>query len=100
MIQIEDIINELGLDEYEGQVGKNNSYVIDLPSDNDFGKVYSTLETNEDVEQLEDNTLLTVHNASVIYVYKDRYQINLKSNFDTDEYSVIITDMEDSEDND
>lgn len=100
MIQVEDVISELGLDEYEGQVGKNNSYVIDLPSDNDFGKVYSTLETNEGVEQLEDNTLLTVHNASVIYVYKDRYQINLKSNFDTDEYSVIITDMEDSEDND
>ena len=90
---MENVIKELGLD-YEGQPGKNHSYIVDLGSDEEFGKVYSTLETNEDVEQLEDNTLLTVHNASLLYLYKDKYQINLKSNFDTEEYSIIITDIE------
>lgn len=44
---------------------------------------------------MEDNTLLTTHNASLIYVYKDKYQINLKGNFDTDEYSMIITNLGD-----
>ena len=46
---------------------------------------------------MEDNVLLTVHNASLLYLYKDRYQINLKGNFDTEEYSVVITDIEEIE---
>ena len=90
---MKNIMKELGFD-YEGQEGKKNSYVVDLGSDEEFGKVYSSLETNEDVEQMEDNVLLTVHNASLLYLYKDRYQINLKGNFDTEEYSVVITDIE------
>ena len=93
------VLEELGL-EYEGQPGKNNSYVIDLGSDQEFGKVYSTLETNDDVEQLEDNTLLTVHNASLLYIYKDKYQITLKSNFDTEEYSLIINKLGDMREDD
>ena len=46
---MKNIIKELGFD-YEGQEGKKNSYVVDLGSDEEFGKVYSSLETNEDVE--------------------------------------------------
>ena len=93
------VLEELGL-EYEGQPGKNNSYVVDLGSDQEFGKVYSTLETNDDVEQLEDNTLLTVHNASLLYIYKDKYQITLKSNFDTEEYYLIINKLGDMKEDD
>ena len=97
---MDNILKELGL-QYEGQKGKNNSLVVDLGSDSEFGKVYSLLETNDDVEQLEDNTLLTVHNASLIYIYKNVYQITLKSNFDTEEYSLVVNklvDMNDSDD--
>lgn len=91
-MNLREVAEELGLN-YSGESGKNNSYVIDLDTDKEFGKVYSLLDRNEDVEQLEENNLLTVHNASLIYLYKDRYQINLKSNFDTDEYSIILTDL-------
>lgn len=94
MKNLNDVLEELGLD-YEGQSGKNNSLVVDLGSDSEFGKVYSILETNDDAEQLEDNTLLTVHNASLLYIFKDRYQITLKSNFDTEEYSLVINDLGD-----
>ena len=88
----EELLTELQLDTYNGVVSKNNSYVIDLDTDLDFGKVYSILEDNEDIIQLEDNTLLTVHNASVLYEY-DNYQINLKGNFDTEEYSIVVTEI-------
>lgn len=91
-MNLREIAEELGLN-YSGEYGKNNSYVIDLYTDKEFGKVYSLFDRNEEVEQLEENNLLTVHNASLIYLYKDRYQINLKSNFDTDEYSIILTDL-------
>lgn len=92
---MEKILKELGLD-YEGQPGKNNSYIVDLSDDYEFGKVYSVLEQRDDVEQLDENTLLTIHNGSLLYMYKD-YQLNLKGNFDTDEYSLVITDLVDND---
>lgn len=93
---MEKMLQELGIFE-PGQAGKNNSYVVDLDSDLAWGKIYSLLETNEDVEQMEDNTLLTVHNASVIYVYKDKYQLNLKADFDNEIYSLICSKLSSEE---
>ena len=89
---MEKILQELGIFE-PGQVGKNNSYIVDLESDAAWGKIYSILETNNDVEQLEDNTLLTVHNASLLYIYKDKYQLNLKADFDNEIYSLICSNL-------
>ena len=93
---MEEMLQELGIFE-PGQAGKNNSYVVDLDSDLAWGKIYSLLETNEDVEQMENNTLLTVHNASVIYVYKDKYQLNLKADFDNEIYSLICSKLSSEE---
>lgn len=90
---MDEVLKELGLDAYNGTTSKNGSYVIDLYTDIDFGKVYSILEENDSIYQLEDNTLLTVHNASIFYEYKDRYQFNLKGNFDTEEYSLVVTEI-------
>ena len=89
---MEEILQELGI--YEpGQLSKNNAYVVDLDSDLAWGKIYSLLETNDDVEQLEDNTLLTTHNASILYLYKDKYQLNLKADFDNEIYSLICSKL-------
>lgn len=87
-----EVLEELSIN-FDGQPGRGNSYVIDLPDDIEFGKVYSILESNEEVDQLEDNNLLTVHNASLLYSYKDIYQINIKADFDNDVYSVVCTDI-------
>lgn len=90
-----ELLKTLGLSTYVGTRSKNDSYIIDLDSDLDFGKIYSILEENDDVYQLEDNTLLTVHNASMFYEYDEKYQLNLKGNFDTEEYSLVITEIKD-----
>ena len=89
------ILDKLEIDQ-RGQLGKNDAYVIDLTSDQQFGQIYTKLEQASDkgiLTQLEDNNLLTIHNASLIYVYKDKYQLNLKGNFDTNEYSLILTEF-------
>ena len=46
---MKNVMKELGFD-IEGQEGKNHSYVFDLGSEQQFGKVYSALETSDDVE--------------------------------------------------
>lgn len=92
-----DIARELNIN-YAGELGRNNSYVMDLFSADDFRDSFSELSRNRDVIQLQENNLLNTHSASILYLYKDRYQINLKADFDSDEYSIIITDLgEDNE---
>ena len=41
---MEEMLKTLGLDYLEGQYGKQNTYVIDLGSDREFGKVYTILD--------------------------------------------------------
>lgn len=90
---VEEILDDLKI-YYSGTWGKNNSYVIDLADDSEWGKIYSILETNEDMEELEESTLLTVHNANLIYEYKDEWQFVLSADFDNnDSYRLTVKEI-------
>ena len=91
-MDIEELVQELGIDK-EGSYTPNDSYVIDLDSSDEFGKIYSKLDTNEDLEYEEDSSLLTVNNSSMIYNYKDKYQIVLIADFNNDAYKVTIREV-------
>lgn len=84
---IRKVLQELGIEE-RGNYSKDDSYVVDLPNSDEFGKIYSKLDKNDDVEYLEDNSLLTVNNASMYYRYDD-IQITLIADFLNDEYKVV-----------
>lgn len=91
--KIERILDDLEI-YYDGVWGKNSSYVIDLLNDQEWGKIYSILETNDDMEELEESTLLTVHNANLIYEYKGEYQFILSADFDNnDSYRLTIREV-------
>lgn len=90
---VEEILDDLKI-YYSGTWGKNNSYVIDLADDSEWGKIYSILETNEDMEELEESTLLTVHNANLIYEYKNEWQFVLSADFDNnDGYRLTVKEI-------
>ena len=90
---MDEMLLELGLTSYVGEEGRNGAYVIDLGNDKEFGKLYTTLDNSENIVQEEESVLLTVHNASIIYNYKNEYQLVLKADFDHELYSVIITEI-------
>lgn len=90
---MEEMLKTLGLDYLEGQYGKQNTYVIDLGSDREFGKVYTILDNAYGVDQEEESVLLTVHNSQIIYNYMDEYQLVLKADFDHELYSLIISEI-------
>ena len=92
MRDVKEILKELNIN-YEGTYGKNDSYVIDLADDSEWGKIYSILESSEDIEEQEESTLLTVHNANLIYEYKD-WQFVLSADFDNnDSYRLTIKEI-------
>ena len=76
-----------------GTYSRDGSYVIDLEDSSDaFGKVYSTLDKNPDVDYMENNSLLTIDNASMYYRY-DNYQINIIADFKNNHYKVVVTEV-------
>lgn len=86
---IKDVLIELGINK-NGTYSRDGSFVIDLEEDsNEFGKIYSILDKNPDVEYMESNSLLTIDNSSLYYKYKN-FQINILADFNNDEYKVVI----------
>lgn len=79
---------------YPGEYGRgDSSYIIDLDSDTDWGKIYTILDNSSDLYQNEENVLLTEHNSSLIYDYEDTFMLNLKADFDNEQYSLVISEI-------
>lgn len=93
---IKDVLNDLNI-RFDGEFSRDGSYVVDLFDSDQFGKVYSILDKNKDVENLEDSSSLTVHSANISYLYGD-YQLNLIADFDENLYKLVITEYEYVED--
>ena len=63
-------------------------------NDQEWGKIYSILESNENIEEQEESTLLTVHNANLIYEYLDKWQFILSADFDNnDSYRLTVKEI-------
>lgn len=89
---MEKFLRSIGINKV-GTYGKNDSYVIDLNDSDEFGKVFSTLDNNEELEYMDENNLLTVSNATMIYRYKDQYQVQLIADFNNDAYKLVVNEL-------
>ena len=89
---MEKFLRSIGINKV-GTYGKNDSYIIDLNDSDEFGKVFSTLDNNEELEYMDENNLLTVSNATMIYRYKDQYQVQLIADFNNDAYKLVVNEL-------
>ena len=85
---MEEELKRLGI-EQEGQEGKDGSYVIPIDNSDEWGKMFSKLD-GSDLEDMEDNQLLTDNNSSLMF-RSDNYQYNLLADFSANEYKLVIT---------
>ena len=88
---IEEVVETIGIDKI-GTYADDGSYVIDLEDSDEYGVIYSKLEKAE-LEQMDENTLLTIHNASILYDYEGMYQFNLIADFDNGLYKLVVSEM-------
>lgn len=93
---MEKLLKELNIF-LDGSYSKDGSYVADIYDSDEFGRVYSSLESNSKVEELYDNSLLNTHSANVSYLYDD-YQLTLVADFDENLYKLVVTEYEYVED--
>lgn len=89
---MDEILKEIGID-LEGTFDTEGGYVVDLNSSTQFGKIYSKLDKNEDLNFLESNSILTVDNASLIYRYEDEAEITLLGDFNNDKYQLVVNKL-------
>lgn len=74
-------------------ISEDNNYIITLDNSNDFGKMFSHLEKIEDLEQLEDNQVVTEQGTSILYKSNsENYLFNLIADFDGNVYELIVSE--------
>ena len=89
---MEKLLKDLGITK-AGSYSRDGSYVIDLNSSEEFGKIYSLLENSKDLEYMEENNLLTISNASMTYRYGEDYQLQLIADFNNDAYKLVVNEI-------
>ena len=89
---MENFLKSIGINKV-GAYSKNDSYVIDLDDSEEFGKIFSTLDNNDELEYMDENNLLTVSNATMTYRYNDEYQIQLLADFNNDTYKLVVNEL-------
>lgn len=84
-----EVLKELGIFE-DGEYTNSGAYEVTIDDSDTYGKYYSKLNKNPDVEEMEDNALLTFNEGRVLYRYKE-YLLDLQGDFNNDIYKLVIT---------
>ena len=92
-MSIEELLNKLNINLTGNQ--SKNSYIIDIPNSDEYGRIYSKLDKSDIVEEYEENQMITEQGSSLMYeVIDEDYIINLIADFDSDRYQLIINNIE------
>lgn len=91
-MSFEQLLKKLNIDKTGSYDGKN-SYVVDLDSDDEWGKIFTKLDSNEDLDELEANGFTNEHSSQTVYQYEDQFMITLSGDLDADKYELIINEI-------
>lgn len=89
---IEQLIKQLNIDKV-GSYNKDKSYTIELEDSDDFGKLYTILETNNNIEGSDDENLVTLDDSTLVYYYNDDFKLYLNANWNDDTYNLTIEEI-------
>jgi hypothetical protein len=93
MIVAETILKNLGINK-SGTYSEDGSFVVDIDSSDEFGKIFSILEDSDLLIPQEDNGILTDESANMNYLYEDEdFLISLSGDLENDIYQMTITEI-------
>ena len=88
---LEKFLEKLGITQV-GHYTKTNTYIIDIEDSDEYGKIYSLLDKNEEIEEDEDSSTITVHTSNLVFE-SDNYQLTLIADFDQDTYKLVCKEF-------
>lgn len=84
-----DFMRRVGINK-AGYYANDGSYVIDIDDSDEFGKMYSILDNSSELDDMTENSLLSVFTVSIQYI-SDDYQVSLLQDFEEDSYKIVVT---------
>lgn len=92
-MSIQDLLKELRIENKEPYENENGSYTIDLDNSNEYSRYYSKLDKSDMFEEDEEASQVSIETSSIQYL-SDDFIVTLMANFDTDEYKLIIREID------
>ena len=89
---IDDFLKKLGIEQPYVETD-DGQYVIDIEDSNEYSKVYSKLDKNQSVLEVEDDSVFDLENNTLEFESED-YYLELNADLDNDVYSLVITEKE------
>jgi len=89
---VEQLLKQLNINKV-GSYNKDKSYTIDLEDSDAFGKVFTILETNDDITISADENLVTLDDSTLVYYYDDMFRLYLNANWTDDIYGLVLEEI-------
>ena len=87
MNNLEEFIDSLGIDSFEGEYN-GDSYIIEVNTSNDFSRLFNIISTNDKLSA-DENSTATVSKSHFVFT-DGYYEVELKADFNKDLYSVVV----------
>lgn len=92
-MEVQEYLDLIGINKTV-ELGDNNSYIVTIIDSDEFGKIFSLLENESDLETLEENQIVTITGSSLLYESKSQpYILNLLADFENEIYQLIINQI-------
>ena len=91
---MKDLLNKIGITG-AGYYSKDNNYVIDFESSDEFNKVFSKLDKSDLVEENDDSSVVNLSVSNILYI-GEGYSFNLIADFDQNVYKLVVTELEET----
>lgn len=89
---MKELLNKIGITE-AGHFEKDGSYVIEFETDKQYNKAFSRLDRSELLEENPDGGTVSL-SASVVVYEAEKFILQLVSDFDRDEYKLIVKEVD------
>ena len=90
---MKELLNKIGINQ-AGHFEKDGSYVVEFETSNEYNKAFSRLDRCDVIEENPDSTAISL-TASVVVYENDNFILQLVSDFEKDEYKLIVKEVED-----
>lgn len=92
-MDIKEYLESLGIED-EGFY-EEDSYIINMDNSKDYGRIFTILDTSEDIDIIPSNQLVTDQGSSLMYEsISEPLLLNLLADFDGGVYQLVVNELE------
>ena len=91
---MKEILKQIGITD-AGYYSKENNYIIDFETSDEFNKAFSRLDKSDLVEENDDSSVVNLNVTNILYI-GEGYSFNLIADFEQNIYKLVITELEDN----